>query len=53
MDKDLLIETLKGAKENVHTWSLYFFKIEEITIPLRRIKLDLRIINTFQNMQEH
>lgn len=28
MNKDLLIETLKGAKENVHTWSLYFFKID-------------------------
>ena len=28
MDKDLLIEELKNARENAYGWSLYFFKID-------------------------
>ena len=28
MDKDLLIEILKNARENIYNWSLYFFKID-------------------------
>lgn len=28
MDKDLLIEIMNNARENVYSWSLYFFKID-------------------------
>lgn len=28
MDKDLLIEIMNNARENIYSWSLYFFKID-------------------------
>ena len=28
MDKNLLIKTLKNVRENIYSWSLYFFRID-------------------------